>query len=445
MKLLFALLATLCLAHGGTSAYGQTGNGGKPFSLEEALTYALANQPAFKATRLADSLAELENQIALSAWRPSVGVTGTAQHYFKQPVSIIPDLQNPESGDTREVTFGTVNSSAVGANLRQLLYSPAVVRDLRLRQLRRDAARLHVEEASIDVKVRVSQAFYRALQTQEQARLAQADIVRLERSLREAKLRFDEGLNDKVDYKRATIALNSAWTNLGNFELATQARLQDLKALMGYPQGDSLSLSYDPDELAALVRNDSTIQLDVQQRVELRRLQVEGGIQDQSTRYLRQAWYPTVSVGAQGNVLWFANELDELYGNPLPNALGMLNVDFPIYDGGRRLRQVERSRVLQSQLSLNLRALREELTRGFSESGQDYQQVRNRYLVAIENLALAQEIYDVVDLQYREGLSTYLEVVVAESDLQEARFAILNNLIDASIARIEVRRAAGTL
>ncbi len=295
------------------------------------------------------------------------------------------------------------------------------------------------------MKTEVSQAFYRTLQAVEQTRLAVADTQRLARSLRDARLFFEEGLRDKVDYKRATIALNNARRNVANFALAAAARRLELKASMGFPAADSLALVYDQEVLAQEVREDVALELVPRRRVEFRRLQVEASIQEQFTDYYAKAWRPTVSVGLEGNVNWFSQEIARLYGRGFPNALGLLNVDLPLYQGGRRLRQREQSRVLQQQLVYSLLAQRDDIVAGFGVSRTNYEQALNSYLVAVENLALAQEIYEVVDLQYREGLSGYLEVVIAENDLQAARFAIIDNLIAAAIARVEVRRAAGVL
>ncbi len=43
-------------------------------------------------------------------------------------------------------------------------------------------------------------------------------------------------------------------------------------------------------------------------------------------------------------------------------------------------------------------------------------------------MELAKEVYDVINLQYRSGVKTYLEVINAESDLRTARINYYNAL-----------------
>jgi outer membrane protein TolC len=106
---------------------------------------------------------------------------------------------------------------------------------------------------------------------------------------------------------------------------------------------------------------------------------------------------------------------------------------------------VERQRVVQDQLALDLLSLRDRIAAEYRIARNGFRQARNTYRIARENRDLAAEIYEVVDLQYREGITPFLSVIIAENDLQAARLSMLDGLIDAAIARIDVRRAAGTL
>ena len=101
--------------------------------------------------------------------------------------------------------------------------------------------------------------------------------------------------------------------------------------------------------------------------------------------------------------------------------------------------------MLIRQLTYDVLALRDQITREYRVAYGTYDQALNSYRMALENVELAEEIYTVVDLQYREGISIFLEVVIADNDLQQARQEAVNSLIDALIARVDVRRAAGTL
>jgi len=58
---------------------------------------------------------------------------------------------------------------------------------------------------------------------------------------------------------------------------------------------------------------------------------------------------------------------------------------------------------------------------------------------------MAQEVYDVIQLQYRAGVKTYLEVVTAETDLRTAQINYYNALYQVLSAKIDVLKSQGEI
>ncbi len=58
---------------------------------------------------------------------------------------------------------------------------------------------------------------------------------------------------------------------------------------------------------------------------------------------------------------------------------------------------------------------------------------------------LAREVYNIIQLQYRSGIKTYLDVVVANNDLFSAQVNYTNAIFQVLSDRIDVERALGTL
>ena len=67
------------------------------------------------------------------------------------------------------------------------------------------------------------------------------------------------------------------------------------------------------------------------------------------------------------------------------------------------------------------------------------------YLSLKDNLALAKEVYDIIQLQYRSGIKTYLEVINAETDLRSAQINYYNALYQLLASKIDVQKALGQI
>ena len=69
----------------------------------------------------------------------------------------------------------------------------------------------------------------------------------------------------------------------------------------------------------------------------------------------------------------------------------------------------------------------------------------NNYQVLKENMDLANDVYNIIDPQYKEGIKTYLEVIVAQSDLRTAQLNYFNALFEVLSSKIDVDKALGLI
>ncbi len=75
----------------------------------------------------------------------------------------------------------------------------------------------------------------------------------------------------------------------------------------------------------------------------------------------------------------------------------------------------------------------------------DYKSNLTAYRITQENIDIAQEVYNTVKLQYNQGIKTYLEVIVSETDLMSARINNLNALFMLMFSKLDVERALGKI
>src|SRR6202012_5364767 len=75
----------------------------------------------------------------------------------------------------------------------------------------------------------------------------------------------------------------------------------------------------------------------------------------------------------------------------------------------------------------------------------NYKSNYTNWQVLKQNVELAKDVYKVVSLQYREGVKTYLDVIVAQSDLRTAELNYYNALFQLLSAKIDLEKSLGTL
>lgn len=405
-------------------------------SLPAVIQYALKHQPAVQQAGIDEKTTELQIKSKLADWYPQLNLNYLYQHNFQVQTSVIGG--NP-------VRLGVNNTSAIQFSATQALFNRDVLLASRTKGDVRMQAKQLTESARINVASSVSKAFYDVLATQQQIRVAEENILRLERSLKDARAAYDAGVADKTDYKRATIALNNAKaTRMANAE-GLNAKLIYLKTLMNYPSAAELPIEYDSLALENEVYLDTLAPADYSRRIEYQNLQTQLRLQKANLQYNKWSFIPTLSANAGYNLNFLNNDFGKLYSQNFPNSFAGLTLSFPIFQGGKRKYNIQQAEWQVRRTELELTKLNNSIAAEYSAALASYRASKATYEALRENMLLAKEVYDVINLQYRSGIKTYLEVITAETDLRTAQINYYNALYQVLSSKIDVQVSLGNL
>jgi len=419
------------------STYAQQRNLPGPKSLEECIIYALNHQTNIRQSVINEEITEREIKVRLSDWYPQIGFSGTYQYNFQRPTSIF-------NNSAQQV--GTNNISGGYFGLNQTIFNREVV----IAQQSASDVRLNAKQTTtntrIDVVSNVSKAFYDLLLSQTQIVLLDTDIVLLERSLKDAFNQYKGGLVDKTDYQRATITLNNAKALHKSAEEQLKSRSATLKLYMSYPVDSILVVSYDSAAMLAEILSVDTLQtVDVNNRIEYQQLITQKRLEQDNLKFYKWGFLPSVSAFGQYNLNYYSDQFKNLYQNSYPNSYAGLSISIPIFTGTRRLQEVRIAQLQLEKLNYNFTSLKDSINAQYIQAMSAYKANLNNFFEQRENLGLAREVYNIIMLQYRAGIKTYLDVVTANNDLFNAQINFTNAIFEVLTNKIDVERALGTL
>jgi outer membrane protein len=405
-------------------------------TLQNVVQYALDRQPAVQQSLIDEKITELQIRSRLSEWYPQVNLNYNYQHNFQVQTSVIGG--NP-------VRLGVSNTSAIQFTASQYIFNRDVLLANRTRNDVRQQAKQQTADTRIDVTANVSKAFYDVLATEQQIKVADENIQRLEESLKYARAQYDAGVVDKTDYKRATIALNNAKALKKSNQEALKAKTEYLKSLMNYPDYAPLNIVYDSAQLENEIVLDTLQIVDYSRRIEYQLLQTQRKLLEANLKYNKWSYIPSISANGAYNLNYLNNTFGKLYSQSFPASFAGITLSFPIFQGGKRKYDIQQAEWELKRTDLDLVNLKNSINTQYYSAIADYKASLVNYLTIRENVALAQEVYDVIQLQYRNGIKTYLEVITAETDLRTAQINYFNALYQLLSSKIDVQRSLGLI
>jgi outer membrane protein len=437
-KLFYTIVLSICLIAVPRFIYSQSASDSlfQQGTLQNCVQYALKHFPLLQQNLIDQDITEHQIKSRLSEWFPQVNLNANYQNNFQlQSIYFAGQI----------VKSGTYNTSTVGFGATQNIFN----RDVLLASRSAKDVRLQVKQTTtgtkIDIVVNVSKAFYDVLLTQQQIQLVDEDIVRLQRNLKDAYNQYQGGIVDKTDYKTATITLNNSKADKKNYEEALKAKMIYLKLQMGDTADNVINIIYDSTQMEKEIFVDTLHGVNLDNRIEYQQLQTQKRLQQYNLKYYKWAYIPVVSAFGQYNFNYLNDRFSGLYSTNYPNSYAGLQLAFPIFQGTKRTQDIRVAELQVKRVDWDIQSLKTNVNSQYAQALAIYKSNLYDYQILKDNVDLAKEVYNTVELQYRSGIKAYLDVITAETNLRNAQSNYSNALYQVLSSKLDVQKALGTI
>lgn len=405
-------------------------------TLKQCIGFALRNQPAVRQSEIDEAINERNIRIALADWLPQLSSADEYLHYFKG---------SPVTTTTPGVVSPIDEYSSLGLQASQVIYNNEVLLAAKSAKYSRQYYKENTLSSQINVVSDVSKAFFDVLLSTKQLDILNEDIVRLQRSLKDAYNRYQAGVVDKTDYKQATISLNNSIASRKQTQEDIKSKTAYLKQIMGLNAGTNLRLIYDSTKYVSEATIDTNQRLDYNNRIEYQLLQTTKSLDNLNVRYYRWGFLPSVSAVGSYDLIYLSTNFSSLYNTSYPQFYAGLTLSLPIFQGTKRLQNLAKARLQVDRADLDIVNSQNSINTEYVEALGSYKSNYTNWQLLDQNVGLAKDVYKVVALQYREGIKTYLDVIIAQSDLRTAELNYYNALFQLLSSKIDLEKALGTL
>ncbi|WP_270090076.1 TolC family protein [Sphingobacterium sp. SYP-B4668] len=432
-KVILSILATSALFSG---AFAQQRQVPEKATLEQLIDYALEHKISVKQAQIDEAIGEKDIDISLSGWYPQIGVTGSYNHALKLPTNYF-------GGQT--ITLGQKNTSALTVQADQQLLNPGLMQASKAAELVRLSNKQNTENIKINTVVEVSKAYYDILTAEEQLNIIRENIIRLNKQLNDAQVQYEVGLVDKTDFKRAQIALSNTKADEKRTLELRKYKYDYLKNLLALDIKDHLTLSFDNANMEHEILLDTATGLDNSRRIERQQLETAKKMQELTTQYHKWTYLPSLSAFVNYGLNYRNDQFGDMFKDNFPSSMVGLNLSIPIFQGFKRKHEISKSQLLESRIDWDIQNLENQIDTEYSLAKASYNANLNDWRTSKDNMELSKEVYNTIKLQYDEGITRYLDLMTAETDLKTSQLNYLNSLYALLSSKLDVQKALGNI
>jgi len=407
-------------------------------TLSEALQTALKNSLDIQIGQTNVAVQDLYNSAGFARALPTVGIVASN--------NVVVNNTQQEFNTGLGVTRTGARSSQYNVGLMgsYLLYNGGLVVATRARLGELEQiSQLQLNSTVQSVLADVSLKYYAVVQQERYIRTLTASVEVSRQKLELIKTRQSVGLANNADLFQAQLDLNAQLQTRQQQALAAQQATADLLRALTLDLDTRIavedtipierSLRWE-DINASLTKNPDLLAAERQVRVN-----------ELLERVARANRYPSLALNSGSNFARNQNAVGATLFNQSYGPYAGLSLGMPIYTGGTNKRLVKIAQLNTQTAQLQRTALERNYRTNALKAWEAYQQTLALVSTAQESYTTAKKLLNLVQLRLDAGLSTLVDVKLAQQSFEDAGYRLVNYRYNAKSAEITLQQLAALL
>jgi outer membrane protein len=405
----------------------------RPISLQEAVALARRNNPAAVQAR---GQTRTSASAVRSVWGSFIPSLNASMSQNKQTGQRFDNIRN----EVVTVTNPWSYNAGLSSNL-ELFDGGRRFADLHAARAEVDAADANEVTQRYSIALQVKREYAGILAARESEAAARAQLEQAEAQLRAAVARVQAGAATMSDSLRSLIQVGNARLAL----LTAQNNVRVASATLTRLVASPFLVTADPMDtldLKPIVVDSSALALMAQQGPTVRQAELNARAARAGERSAKSGYLPTISMSYSYN----GQGTDPYgFGNGLfltGTRLGF-NLNFPLFNNFGREDQILRARVAHDNAEAQLRDTRLAAQQNIIQQVGALRTAEERIRIQQASVLAAEEDLRVMQQRYQLGASTLLDLLTSQSQLNQARAALIQARQDYRIARAQIEAIIG--
>lgn len=343
-------------------------------------------------------------------------------------------------------TVGAHNNYSGTVSLRQALYAGGKVgAGLRGATLFKDLSQENMRAVKQQIQSTVEMRFYDVLLAGELVQVNDLAMRHARANLAHVTSLHKGGRVSEYDLLRAKVQVgNLRPDSLRVSNTYAQAKTY-FKDAIGIDPDAQITLlgEFRADTALDLDNVESLIQLGLQQRADVRQMQLQIKMEREQVKVAKAASRPSVDLVASNQIQAQSNELVFARDEARSSWTTGLIVQVPLFDGLRTRAKVAQAHVDVRRRELEIDQLNRQIRAEIRQAWLDLQEARERLKAQQGNVEQAEKGMQIATSRYGNGVGTQLEVMDAQLSFTQAKIEYVRAQRDIAVELVALEQAVG--
>ncbi|WP_018344691.1 TolC family protein [Cytophaga aurantiaca] len=412
-------------------------------TLKQCIDYSLTNHLSNQVYQNNVEIANQQGREALAGYLPQVALVTNFDNNLKLATSIIPG-GGPFGPDARKFQMGQRYATTSVLQLDQTIFDQSMIYGIKANTPNKEIAALNAQQNQETLIYNTTAAYIEAAIYGEKIRILSINENKYKELLSIKKLQYEKGTATQVDYNRILVTYKNIVAEKTLAETNRDLALNKLKDAMGMTLDEKLTIN-DSLDYERLIPTSKASDFDETQLFTYKINSQKIHLQEIDVKRKRAAYYPTLTGYARYGAQSYSQASNNLFHTWFDYSAIGLKLSIPVFSGFRKESQLKQSELnlmnLQKNFIITNNTLKLQALNANTQLQKSYNDVANNK----ENLNLAQEVFDITNLQYQKGMGTLTDLLNAEYSLKEAQNNYITSMLNLLSSTLNNEKANGTL
>ena len=416
----------------------QDGFAQQELTLKQCVEFGLSNNLQIKKAGLEIDKSRQKEWEVISAAFPQITPVYTLNDNLILGTSLLPGEIFGKTGYI-PVRMGTQYNTSAGVNTSVTLDYSTLFLAHKASLATREMAEMNKEKVQQNVAFSIANAYYSIQLVHEQRKMTEANLKKTNELVAASKVQYESGIIKKMDYQRLLVNQTNLSTELQNNVNAYEYSLLSLKFQMGVPLDSAIVIALNMETVTVAQSNSGFAS-----NIDLQIIDQQQVLNDLNIKQTWAGYYPKITASASYMTQAFQNDniaFKNWYGNSVVGG----TVSWPLFDGLTKKFRVDQIRIQQTQLDLDKKYLSENLKLNITNANNKLKLSQMDLQAQDQNRKLAEEIYAVSEVQYKEGISTISDLLAVEYSMKDAQAKYLQALVKVKQVELELLNNNGNI
>lgn len=447
------------------------------FTLEQCIEYALKNHADAQNAILDQESAKERVKETTGMGLPHVVVASGLTYNPKLPrffqayqppteggISFFPNIPGLAAGSvvSAQNFFQLQGSGDASVQVNQLLFNGSYFVGLQAAQAYKEFAYRNTAATQITVIQNVTKAYYAALINNDRLASIDANLGRIDSTLRSTKAMNENGFAENIDVQRLQVSFNNLATQRQVFLNGKTITLELLKFQMNYPMDQEINVAGSIEDVEVMTDvNEYVNSFTYDNRTDYQVMLQNQKLQALNIKNEQAGTLPTLSAFYKTGFQTQSDNIGGLFktNTKIPadyaSAIGPdkwynysmvgVSLNWNLFSGMSKYHKIQQERIALQKIDNNFRRLKSSIDLEVKQSALVYDNSLKTLTSQKENMDLASNVYRVTRIKFEQGVGSNLEVVTAEAEYRTAQNNYYGALFDAMVAKVDLDKAFGRL